>query len=370
LKDKKWKNGKNVVDTAMLIKKEELDEIINLLIDENSYRISTSSVKEMFITTYIDAKYYNCYNDGSIECSSKNLVSRIEKAIKEVGLGSLLINSNDDDKYSDMVDNYSNAFILIANLEQAKDSINDSKVKNEFYKKEIAKNFKDWDTKKIEDTIREIFEIQKKYDDILEYLLKKLETNMFNLNFNRLSTKKDMYGLELEHNISFSKVYSDYIIDKTYTEGIIAEDKISVLLTLLSGQLIKDMISSDFNKKYIFYAPKSLYIKEKKFEKLLRMIDDKYAKDNTIILITFEDLLLNKEFVKEIRRMGYRFALLFDKETAIEEKNRGDIYIVDYIFLNKKDSNKKKILSFIPEELLSKVIYEDIVNKVGDFGSV
>ena len=46
---------------------------------------------------------------------------------------------------------------------------------------------------------------------------------MFDLKFNKLSSRKNMYGLELEHNISFSKVYSDYIIDKTYTEGIIVK---------------------------------------------------------------------------------------------------------------------------------------------------
>jgi hypothetical protein len=192
---------------------------------------------------------------------------------------------------------------------------------------------------------------------------------MFNLNFNKLTTKKDMYILELQHNISFSKVYSDYIIDKTYTKGIIAEDKISVLLTLLSAQLIKDMISSNFNKKYILYIPSSLYEKDKKLEKLLRMIDDKYAKDNVIILITIEDLLRNRKITQKIRKTGYKFAVFFDKETAIDTKNRGDIYIADYIFINKKIVNMKNILSFIPEELVENVISEDIVDKIGDFGS-
>ena len=30
-----------------------------------------------------------------------------------------------------------------------------------------------------------------------------------------------MYGLELKHNLTFSKVYSEYIIDKTYNEGLL-----------------------------------------------------------------------------------------------------------------------------------------------------
>jgi hypothetical protein len=217
--------------------------------------------------------------------------------------------------------------------------------------------------------IDDITKIQKKYADTLEYFLKKLETSMFNLNLNKLSTSKDMYGLQLEHNITFSKVYSDYIIDKTYNEGIIAEDKMTVLLTLLSGQITKDMTSSSFNRKYVLYVPTSLYKKVKKLEKLLKMIEDKYAKDNVMILITFEVLLSNKEIVTEIRKMGYKFALVFSKDTVVDEKNRGEIYISDYIFIDKKIVNTVKILPLIPTELLDKIVYENIVDKVGDFGS-
>jgi signal peptidase len=362
--------GKNVIDTVMLIKKEELKELVNTLVDDEKIRVNKVTIKEAFIDTYIDAKYYNYFGEKNVEYSGKNLISKIEKAIKEVALASLLMHDyhGNDTKYSDIVDMYADTFILLANLEQAEETITDSKAKKEFYKKEIKKYSKDWVDEKVEHLIDEIMIIQKKYDATLEYFFKKLETNMFNLNFNKLVTKKDMYGLALEHNITFSKVYSDYIIDKTYTEGIVAEDKMTVLLTLLSVQLIKDMFLSNFNKKYILYMTESLYSKEKKFEKLLRMIDDKYAKDNVIILITFEILLNNKKIIKKVRKMGYKFALVFNQETSVLEKNRGDIYIADYIFINKKVVNIENILSLIPEELLDKVIYEDIVEKVGDFG--
>jgi hypothetical protein len=361
------RKGKNITDTVMFIKKEELNELINILVKDNKAYVNKASVKDMLMTTYIDARYYNCFNANDSENSSRKLILKIEKAIKEVALASELINHGSDTKYSDIVDIYVDTFILIANLEHARDSITDSKAKNEFYKKEIKKYSKDWSREKIDSVIGKIAKIQKNYSNTLEYYLKRLETNMFDLNFNKLVTKKDMYGLELKHNITFSKVYSDYIIDKTYTEGIIAEDKMKVLLTLLSVQLIKDMILTDFGRKYILYIPNSLYTKEKKLEGLLDMIDDKHAKDNVIILITLEDLLGNKKIVKEIRKMGYKFALMFDEETIIKEKERGNIYIADYIFISKKVANIEGIISFIPEELLDKVIYEDIVDKVGDF---
>jgi hypothetical protein len=71
-----------------------------------------------------------------------------------------------------------------------------------------------------------------------------------------------MYGVELEHNISFSRVYSDYIIDKTYSEGIIAEDKMPILLTLLLVQLVKDMFSLILIEN-IFYICLAVYTQKK-----------------------------------------------------------------------------------------------------------
>ncbi len=357
---------KNIIDTSMFIKKEEINELIDILVDEK-IRTKEITVKNIFINTYINAKYYNYFGDKDIEATGKISISKIKKAINKVASELITKYHGSNKKYSEIVGIYNDIFTLIVNLESAKDSIEEIKVRNEFYKKEITKIYKNWDIQKTELVTIKIGQIQKKYDDTLIYFLKKLETNMFNLKFNKLNNKKDMYGLELEHNISFNKVYSDYAIDKTYSEGIVAEDKMAVLLNILSVQLIKDMVESNFNKKYILYIPKTLYTKEKKFEKILKLIDDKYAKENILILLTFEDLLLNKQFLKKVKKMGYKFALVFNKETEIKEKNRGDLYIADYVFINKKIPNMANIISYIPEELLDNVVYEDIVDKVGDF---
>lgn len=364
----KTKHGthKNIIETSMFIKKEEINELLDILVDEK-IRTKEITTKNIFINTYINAKYYNYFGDKDIESTGKSSILKNKKVINKVASELISNYKGSNKKYNEIVDTYNNIFVLIANLESAKDSIEEVKVRNEFYRKEIAKFYKNWDIQKDAQIVNKIVQIQKKYDDTFEYFLQKLETNMFNLKFNKLSNKKDMYGLELEHNISFSKVYSDYVIDKTYTEGIVAEDKMSVLLNLLSIQLIKDMVLANFNRKYILYIPKTLYTKEKKFEKLLRVIDDKYAKDNVLILITFEDLLLNKQFLKKIKKMGYKFALVFNKETVIKAKNRGDLYIADYVFINKKIPNMASVISYIPDELLDNVVYEDIVDKIGDF---
>jgi hypothetical protein len=271
---------------------------------------------------------------------------------------------NKGDQYKEIESLYTNIILLVADIEQAQ-TIEDSKAKQEFYKKVIKRYAKKWDNDKLKSVIDEIIKIQKTYDDTIEYFLKSLETNIFDLNFNQLVTRKNVYALDLEHNISFSKVYSDYIIDKTYSEGIIAEDKMTVLLTLLSIQLVKDIMLSSFNKKYVLYIPSSLYGKEKKLEKVLKLIDDKHAKESVIILLTYEDLVDNKDVIAELRQAGYKFAITINKNIAAEKSN---LYIVDYIFIDKNDFHKDELRLYIPDELLNNVIYEDITTKISDFG--
>ncbi len=365
------KKSKNVIDTAMLIKEDELNKIIDILTKDDKTYVKKATVKKTFLDAYINAKYYNYFEDKKIEQSNEKLTLKIEKTIKEVGSDIFKNYQINSAEYNDIVDiyaKYAAIFILIANFEQASGSITDTKAKNEFYKKEVRKYANDWDAEKIEGIISRIMKIQRDYNDAVKYFLEKLETNTFNLIYNKLSNKKNMYGLELEHNITFSKVYSDYIIDKTYNEGIIAEDKMEVLLTLLSIQLIKDMFLSNFNKKYILYVPNSLYTKKKKLEKLLKLIDNKYAKDNVIILVTFDDLINNKRIIEEVRKTGYKFAIVFDKDPVINNQGRGIMYVADYIFVDKKTINIERLLPFIPKDLLDNIIYENIVDKVGDFG--
>lgn len=360
------KKSKNIIDKIITIKIEELNEIINLLHDGSKFQVNEPTIKNKFIEYYVEAKYYNYY--GDLEIANKK--SKIEKYLKEMGNTLKKYYKGSDLKYNVKVDKFTEMFILISVLEQARSSIEDSKAKLEFYKKEITKfaDSRNWDNTKIKQVISNIMKTQRNYVGIVEYLYKKLDTSMFNLNINKLSSRKNLYGVTLDHNIHFSNVYSDYIIDKTYSEGIIAEDKMAITLNLLSVEVIKDMMNSSFNKKYIITIPRSLYLKEKKLYKILKLIDDEYAKESVMLLAAYEDLIRYKNKIKKIFKEGYRFAVSFNEETNIEEKDIGNLSFVDYIFVDKKITNVVKKLSTLPEDLMEKVIYEDISKEVGDFG--
>ncbi|MDD4282588.1 MAG: signal peptidase I [Bacilli bacterium] len=368
LKSKNARKGKNIIDKVMIIKKEELNELIDILVKEDHNYVYRANVKNKFLVSYTDAKYYNYYGTYEMESRGRSLTSKIKKIIKEQAISLIDEYVGKDTKYSSIVDKYTELFTLIADLEQARDAVTDTKAKKEFYKKELNKYYKELDVKKVEKMINDIMRIQKRYLDTIDYFLQKLETNMFNLKLNKINGAKNAFGLELVHNLTFNKVYSEYIIDKTYTEGIVAEDKISVTLSLLSLQLINDMTNANYDRKYVFYIPSTLYTKVKKMARLLKMIDNEYAKHNTIILITYEDLLLNKQLVKDYRKAGYKFGLMFNKDNVLLKKNQSSLYIPNCLFINKKDKDMDSIISAIPEELSNKIISDDIVTKVGDLG--
>ena len=351
---------RNIIDKAILIKEEELEDLIQTINQDDELQVNEASIKERFMNVYIGVKYYNCYNDGNIE-KNKKLILKIDKIIKDV-VNELINNYKGSDKnYRNKVYKYANVFTLIANLEQANEMVKESKAKQQFYIEEINKFNKNLNSRRIEKIAKDILDIQKKYKDTINYFLQKLDTSTFELEYNELTSDKNTYGLKLNHNISFSKVYSDYIIDKTYNEGIIAEDRMIVLLTLLSARLVKDMTSANFNKKYLFYMTESIYDKEKKFEKMLKMIDDSYAKEKVVIVIKKEDLIENIKLIGAARKEGYKFALVINDINTKVDSNMG---LADYIFVTKKD-----IVKIIPKDLMNRVVCENITNKIEGFGS-
>ena len=365
----KNKKSKNIIDKFILIKIEKLNEIISVFIDDKKVQVNEPTIKNKLMSSYIEARYYNFY--GQIDVSNNKKQSlKIEKYLSETANFINKKYKGNDTKYSEKVAKYLNIFNIITNLEQASNTITDKRVKEEYYKKEITKYAKvnDWDNNKIKNAITVIMKIQRNYVGIVEYLLKKLETNMFELEFNKLKTKKNMFGISLEHNITFGKVYSDYIIDKTYNEGVIAENKILILLNLLSIKLINDMIESSFDKRYIVYLPKTLYSKEKKLEKILKIIDDGHAKDSIIILLDFDQLSAYKAVIKKLIKEGYKFAISINSDTKLEQKYYSNMNLVEHVFVDKNIPNIVKTLSTLPDEIMDKIIYEDIIKKIGDYG--
>ena len=358
------KKAKNIIDKVMSIKIEEFKDILVILEGEDRDLVNEITIKNEFFKAYINVRYYDIYEAN--EFSNPRFVSRVENTIKKLGSKMISEYKGSDNKYTDKIEKYIRLFMTVANFEQIYNSRADNKRKQELYFKTLNNYYRDdeIDNSNIKYLVNSILKIKKKYDDTIFYILDSLSSDEFGLKFSRINDLKNTFGVKLLQNIDFDKMYSSYIINKTYKEGIIAEDKISVTIALLLKQLVLDMLNADYDKKYVIYFPSSLYDKEKKCERFIKSLNDDYAKSHVSVLVSIKDFLDNRDYIKEFTKEGYNFSIVYDSEVKILYEDYGNLYIANNIFIDKDSINVKKVFAFIPEEIYSRFIYDDILNKV------
>ncbi len=366
LLNKKRKKCKNIIEKIMLLKTDELEEIIKELNFHREYKTNEPSIKEYFLKIYIDGKYYNFCGNVNVSYDTRNMVSKIEKLMEQTGEYLKKNYKGKDSKFAEKVDKFIKIFSLLPFLE--KNASSDVKTKRETFKKKIYQTLKKEYISEVEATkvAEEIIKTQKIYINARKYLLEKLDTNTFKIKYTKVKEEK-MYGVDLDHNINFSKIYSNYIVDKTYQEGIVAEDKVFVLVNMLLIEIAKDMLESDFSKKYLLYIPESLYEKEVKLNQLFDLLNDEYAKYAIRILVKYDEIDGNKTIIKNLIKEGFQFILSIDNHDILKEKDMKFIYIMDKIILNEKKETSK-ILKTLPKDLKEKCLFDDIAIKIAKKG--
>ena len=124
------------------------------------------------------------------------------------------------------------------------------------------------------------------------------------------------------------------------------------------------MLDANFKNKYMIYLNESLYSKENKLSKICSVMDDEFIKNSLYIIVHYEDLIKNKKTIKDMKKKGYKFAVLFSNTVEVSETNQSILSVADYIFMGKKTVDTNKILSSIHFETKGKVIYEDLESKL------
>lgn len=358
------KQSNSIVDKVISIKQESYDEILKLIVEKTNIS-QEDEIKKVYADAYCQTRFYNYYaNDETKEYSLSNTRKYLISIKKE-----LLKNYADKELLTPIIEKYCVAFILIANLEEAFLNISDRKAKNIYYKKtliEFSKSQK-WGNNKLNYVIDKVSDVQKKYYGVIEYLFKKTQTNDFKISVDSVANKKEMLFVDLEHNISFDELYSEYIIDKTYSQGIIAETKLNVLLTLIMQEIAKDVLSADFNKKYLVYVPKSLYKKESKLDAALKIFNNDYAKRNIFILLNYKTASAHLSLIKSNLKKGYKFAVFFDDEE--DNITMSSLVLFDYILVNQRNVEAIKTISSMSDDILDKVVNIGSSKKCNEYES-
>lgn len=342
----KSKKAKDVVEKAFIIKKTAYDEIMDVLLKPSKSYILKSNMRASFINYYINCKY--CGSDTD------------RKNIKELISGyhnELVKKYAKDENKTNIINAYIKCLYFISDVED--------KEKNN-YEKEIKKAFK-YEPDVAKYMANDINNIMKYSNEFLRELLDNLDTKAFEIKYNRFDDQKNLYGVILNHNISFNKMYSDYIVDKTYNQGIISEDKIAVLLNMLLCRIVFDLMRYDYCAKYFVYFPESLYSKDRKIDKIAAIIDNEYSKNHVCFLTKSSNMLKNKDDIKRLRKRGYSFACILDKKIDYKNDDMGYFYMNDYYFIDRK-GNRDELCKGLPRDIVNRIIVDDINKKVGDYG--
>ena len=94
---KKRKKCNNFIEKAMLLKREEIEEIVSILNLKQKYKVNEPSIKDALGDIYMDAKYYNNCALGELDVNVKVTASKVEKTLLDCSI-SLFKNykGNDD----------------------------------------------------------------------------------------------------------------------------------------------------------------------------------------------------------------------------------------------------------------------------------
>ncbi len=336
------KKAKNIVDKLFIIKNIMYNEIIDLLLDDEYSYIKKSSFRSELIKQYVYLKYYSLPEERK---SFKMIFNDNKKAL-------IKKNQNDDTK-TKAIELYSNALLFIYDIEDKK---------NIDFEKELHKYF-DVDNDLLLNNIKAVIRYS---SEIINEIIKKFETNSFIAIYNRFKDEPNYFGVYLNYNIKFSKVYSKYIVDKTYSDGIVSEDKLSVLFNLILCRVVKDILNGNSNAKYFVYIPNPLYGKDKKLDRIASIIDNEYAKNHIIITSTVSNILQNNDDIMRLRKKGYLFALIFDEYKEYTSEELAYIFMSDYYFTDKK-MDLSKLSKNIPKQIYDKIIIDNILKRIGEY---
>ena len=270
-----------------------------------------------YLRTYINARYYNISNTekparafylrilDELEYKEETLMRKCEEESETL---------DEKQKKLNLIDKVKEVFSYILFFDNVRN----------------VENFKTIDS--IREIIEKIMEIVnsalgiKKSDDIIEKLYKeiksdmiakdvfldKFETDEFSLTFENSDIRDELYYTTLKHNIKMPMQYSDAVIEKVFTEGIVTEDKLQIEYILLSVIAIRDIINANFKDAYIAEFECSLFKKKQKLESILSLISNQALQEKISLNITYSDYIKNQKSVLQYTKKGYEFVITLD----------------------------------------------------------
>lgn len=333
----------NLMDTYLKFTEKKIKKYMKIVFSVNY----DEEIIEEFLRTYINARYYNVQNSekparafymrilDELEYKEDMLMEKCDAEAESL---------NEKQSRLNLIHSIKEAFGYVLFFDNVRNIENFKTIDSlhEIIEKMLESVEKDFDIKNSKDVEEKLYQEVK--SDMIEkdIFLDKFETDEFSLVFENANFDENFYFVELEHNIKMPMQYSDSAINKVFTEGIIAEDKLQIEYILLNTVAIRDIINGNFKDCYIAEFETSLFKKKQKLNGILALIENQALQEKINLNIKYADYMKNQKSVLEYIKRGFSFVITLDDTLK-----------------NAEDVEKLKMfkLVIVPEELK---IYKEI----------
>lgn len=347
------------------------DEIEDIVVNDNNQPIEIGKGINNFVLKILELKKYEIYTVLSIIYKTKNIEIPIT-ILKKVITSYVMDKYIQPTDYSE-IDFKNRDEILYKKIKKYTEKRKnlDSKQKEEITNSLIFYSSLKEDYSNLEKQIDEYMTFASDNDRqiVIEYIkekgisygkLRKMfaskvsATKMFKI----VTTETpipNVLNTQIKSNIKFSKIFSEYVIDKSYKESVVMENMEEVLLKLVGSLLVNELFDFNYTQRYIISFSNSLYSKQRKVKNFTDNFSDPYSQKKILILIDNDTLKNHMRVITELKNKGFNFVIQMKKSSLIDSKfDPNSLNIAEYIIIIGKLSNSEKD-TFIPNSMIKRI---------------
>lgn len=176
----------------------------------------------------------------------------------------------------------------------------------------------------------------------------------------------NVLNTQIQSNIKFSKIFSEYVIDKSYKESVVMENMEEVLLKLIGTTLVSQVFDEEYTTRYMISFSNTLYSKQRKMKNFTDNFSDPFSQKKIIILINADTLNKHKRAITTLKNSGFNFAIQMKTNELLDSKfDPNTLNVGEYLFIVGKLSQSEKDM-FIPNSMLKRlyILKEEINSEV------
>ena len=255
------------------------------------------SICDDFLKTYINARYYNLDVDENIKVFYRRIYDSLRKKADS------MISKTPNDK--EKIENFLYLFQYLFYFDFVRNNISIEEVIETISEKRVSRfNLKAISGDEFDTDFADI--VRNDLEDV-KFYLESFDTDEFLIDYSRINA--NTYRVLFSYNFDFPEIFNLDVIESTFNEGMIAEDKLMVEYSLMSTKILEEIMIGNFKRTYILDFAATLLSKPQKLTQTLEIIDNIAVQEKMMLEISYFDFKKYRENVLGLMRRGFRFAL-------------------------------------------------------------